>query len=94
MSSFAGRVSLPLAMIPSAIVSTEVYDRRHSSFLMPLFMLAVSGDDRSTISCHLPGLFFFGIIPMGLYWTDNAAAVPELSYFGLDVVCDHFWIGY
>ena len=33
---------------------------------MPSFTLAYVGEDRSTISHHLPGLFFFGMIPIEL----------------------------
>ena len=33
---------------------------------MPSLTLCLFGEDKSTISRHFPGLFFFGIIPIGL----------------------------
>ena len=41
-------------------MSTQVYDRLHESLSIPSLTLAPSGDDRSIMSCHLPGLFFLG----------------------------------
>ena len=68
MSILACRVPTPLAMISLAMVSMEVYDRLHSSLLIPSMTLAFDGEEKSTIDLHLPGLFFLGMIPIGLQW--------------------------
>jgi len=66
MSSFASNAPLLFCRVHLTTSSTETYDRLHHSLLMASLTLKLSGAERSTISLHFPGLFFFGMTSNGL----------------------------
>ena len=68
MSTLVRNVPLPVLKISADRWFTETYESEDSCFDIPLFRLALVEEERSTISCHFPSLFFFDIIPSGLMW--------------------------
>ena len=71
--------------IHSTTSSNDTYERLHHSLLIASLTLEPSGTDRSTMSLHFPGLFFFGMTPNGLKWifftsSENSTILPWASF--------------
>ena len=62
-------------MITATELSTEAYEREHSSGSIPSLMLNPSGCERSTINLNFPGWPDFGIMPKRLIWSCSEPGV-------------------
>ena len=69
VSAFTSRVPFPTDIIIELGWSTEMQHSDDSCVAMLSFILELLEDDKSTIKCHLFGLFYLGIIPIGLLCT-------------------------
>ena len=58
ISNLAISKPLPIAATPWTAFSMQTYAREHRGMLTPSLTLLPSGDDKSTISLHFPGVLF------------------------------------